>query len=42
MINKMMMSIKGWVEFYLDKSVLSEQTKDSIRKFIVRIAEPKE
>lgn len=36
-IEKMMVSIKDWVEFYLDNSTLSEQTKDRIKIFINKI-----
>jgi len=33
-IEKMMASIKDWVEFYLDNSTLPEQTKDKIRRLM--------
>ena len=33
-IEKMMISIKDWVEFYLDNSTLPDRTKDKIRSFM--------
>ena len=33
-IEKMIISIKDWVEFYLDNSTLSDRTKDKIKSFI--------
>lgn len=33
-IEKMILSVKEWIEFYLDNSTLPDRTKDKIRSFV--------
>ena len=40
-IEKAMITVKDWIEFYLDNSTASEKTKNKIRSFIDYICKVK-
>lgn len=41
MIEKLMISIREWVEFYLYNSTVSEKTKDKVRSLLDSICKVK-